>query len=194
MMRDVSCTRVVYRCVRWGRTGWFTTIRIDFMTRISWSLVVGVLVSAAVGCGGGTGFEKPVPVTGKVVFQGKPVDGAMVTFLSKAEGAGRSASGQTAADGSFSLTTFKTGDGALPGDYLVTVSKVERGSDTEIDPSKGAVGADYGAQMMAAAKGGDALAKAQKATLPTKYASAAESDIVRTVAKTPPNVFEIELK
>ncbi len=113
------------------------------MTRISWSLVVGALVSAAVGCGGGTGFEKPVPVTGKVVFQGKPVDGAMVTFLSKAEGTGRSASGQTAADGSFSLTTFKTGDGALPGDYIVTVSKVERGSDTSYDPSKGAVGADY---------------------------------------------------
>jgi hypothetical protein len=47
--------------------------------------------------------------------------GATVTFLPVNEKEGRAAGGRTQADGSFRLTTFKIDDGALPGQYRVTV-------------------------------------------------------------------------
>ncbi len=56
------------------------------------------------GCSGGS--NPPVPVTGKVLLNKKPVDGAVITFLSKS--GGRSASARTEADGSFKLTTVNT--------------------------------------------------------------------------------------
>ena len=99
------------------------------MLRVYCSLFVGAVLAVTAGCGGSS-LGTPVPVTGKIIYQGQPVEGAQVTFHAKAdtgeEGAvRRSANGRTAADGTFSLTTFKTGDGALPGDYVITVSKIE---------------------------------------------------------------------
>jgi len=68
------------------------------------------------GCG-----NRPSKVTGTVTLDGTPVEGATVTFI-PVDGKARSASGSTSADGTFELTTFKDKDGALPGDYKVTVS------------------------------------------------------------------------
>ena len=64
-----------------------------------------------------------VPVTGVVTFSGSPVAGATVTFLAAKDG--RSASAITDAQGLYALTTFRRGDGALPGDYNVIVMKFE---------------------------------------------------------------------
>jgi hypothetical protein len=60
-------------------------------------------------------------VEGIVMLDGKPLEGATVTFVPEG-GRGRSASGLTGSDGVFHLTTFNTGDGALPGTYKVTVT------------------------------------------------------------------------
>jgi hypothetical protein len=84
----------------------------------------GVVLSVALvlpqcGC---SGQYKTVPVEGIVTLDGKPVEGATVSFC-PAEG--RPASGLTDADGVFQLTTFKEDDGALPGDYRVVVKKTE---------------------------------------------------------------------
>jgi hypothetical protein len=78
--------------------------------------LLGVLVLAGGGCGG----SGTVKVRGTVTLDGKPLRGAVVTFVPSGE-KGRAASGATQADGSFQLTTFKPDDGALPGDYKVTV-------------------------------------------------------------------------
>ncbi len=75
------------------------------------------LVSLAVGCGGP---GKPVKVEGVLTLDGKPLPAATVTFAPVAEG-GRAAHGRTEEDGSFKLTTFRTNDGALPGEYKVVV-------------------------------------------------------------------------
>lgn len=64
-----------------------------------------------------------VPVKGVVTLGGAPVAGATVTFLAAKEG--RSASAITDAQGLYALTTFRRGDGALPGDYKVIVMKFE---------------------------------------------------------------------
>lgn len=66
---------------------------------------------------------RTVPVTGEVVYQGKPLAGAVITFLN--EEANRSASAKTDAKGRFSLKTFVKNDGAVPGSQQVSIYKVE---------------------------------------------------------------------
>jgi hypothetical protein len=72
---------------------------------------------------------KTVPVNGVVRYNGKPLDGARVTFTNSA--AGISAYALTDAQGKFTLTTFEPGDGAAPGHYQITVTKaIETGHPT----------------------------------------------------------------
>jgi hypothetical protein len=85
-------------------------------------LVVGltVLLAAAVGC---DGRRTPVPVSGTVALDGKPVEGATVTFhLLGEDKEGRTAAGQTDKTGTFRLKTGNE-DGARPGEYKVVIVK-----------------------------------------------------------------------
>ncbi len=66
---------------------------------------------------------KLVPVHGVVRYNGKPVDGARVTFTNST--AGTMAYGQTDAEGKFTLTTFTAGDGAAPGPQKIAVTKIQ---------------------------------------------------------------------
>jgi HEAT repeat protein len=92
----------------------------------------------AVGLAGCRGQGKPVKVEGSLTLDGKPFSGATITFV-PAEGSGRSASGLSEQDGSFRLTTFKPDDGALPGEYKITVTyyqpdkTIEKGDPSEMD-------------------------------------------------------------
>jgi hypothetical protein len=93
--------------------------------RVLSSLALGTLIVAiAAGCGSSAG--KPVSVEGLVTLDGEPVDGATVLF-SPEDGKGPPASGMTGTDGVFHLTTFNTGDGAMPGKYNVTITKLAGG-------------------------------------------------------------------
>jgi hypothetical protein len=85
------------------------------------------------GCGGA---GKPVKVSGILTLDGKPFPGATITFT-PAEGSGKPAGGRSEVDGSFQLTTYKPDDGALPGDYKVSVTYQE-GDKTlgDQDPGK----------------------------------------------------------
>lgn len=89
---------------------------------------VGLLAMAGcltlVGCSSkAPGLAGLAPVAGTVTLKGAPLEGATVTFA--ATGAGRSAAGTTDAKGKFSLTSLNPGDGAMPGEYTVTVKKTE---------------------------------------------------------------------
>ena len=77
-----------------------------------------VLIPAA-GCGG----ADMARVKGKVMFDGKPVKEAQVTFSPSGGGreTGKPATGFTDADGNFDLSTFKNYDGALVGGHNVLV-------------------------------------------------------------------------
>jgi hypothetical protein len=156
-------------------------------------LMIPVLALSLSGCGGAS--TPPVPVTGKVLAGGKPVEGAIITFLSQAKEGGRSASGRTDKDGTFKLTTAKTDDGAPPGEYTITIAKQESktgGGNAPIDiNASGGPGAAYG-QAMAAAGSGN-MSKVMKDLLPAKYASAATSGLTRTVVKGEKNEFEFDL-
>ena len=80
------------------------------------------LLAAALLAAGFLGCTKSdtVPVTGVVKFDGQPADQAHVMFNPTT---GRMAEGVTDATGQFSLSTTKPNDGALPGDYIVTLGE-----------------------------------------------------------------------
>lgn len=71
---------------------------------------------------------KTVVVKGKVTYQGKAVPRGMITFqpaeLSQTAGS-HPASGEIQPDGRFKMSTFKQGDGVLPGKYQVTIRALE---------------------------------------------------------------------
>ena len=77
---------------------------------------------ATAGCGDNDG---PVPVSGVVKYDdGSPTIGEVATVTFEPVGAGegvKGASGAIGEDGAFELMTYRHGDGALPGDYRVTV-------------------------------------------------------------------------
>lgn len=69
-------------------------------------------------------------VTGTVLYKNEPVDGATVIFHSKGEGpTAKPAQGKTNRSGHFTLSTYigptEQLPGALPGDYRVTVTKID---------------------------------------------------------------------
>ena len=74
------------------------------------------------------GCEEPgtpkVQVSGTVTFKGKPLEGAIVSFTPKA--GGQPASGTTDSAGKYVLSTESNADGAVAGDYVVTIAKYDR--------------------------------------------------------------------
>jgi hypothetical protein len=105
------------------------------------AVCVGLMVLALSGCGG-SNRPATLPVRGIVLLDNEPVAGAAVMF--HPVGGGRPAEGVTGADGRFELKTFEEGDGALPGEHQVTVTKMEvegitgtaDGLSGPIDPAK----------------------------------------------------------
>ena len=79
-------------------------------------------VGFAIGCGG-RDTVSTVPVKGKVTCNGQPVKGGTINFSPAGEG--RGAFGEIQSDGSFELTTYSTGDGAMPGKHSVTLTPEE---------------------------------------------------------------------
>lgn len=68
------------------------------------------------GCGDGR--PRRVPVSGRVLIDGKPLEYGFVQVIPKGS---RPASGKIGADGRFTLTTFNKGDGCVPGKHRVAV-------------------------------------------------------------------------
>lgn len=72
----------------------------------------------------GCGSSGMSSVSGTVTALGKPVPMGTIGFLTT-NPAGRNATGLIQSDGSYTLQTENPGDGALPGEYNVTVSARE---------------------------------------------------------------------
>ncbi len=158
------------------------------MSRYLSSLCLFIALLMVSGCGGDSGTAT-VKVKGVVMAGGKAVEGAVITFYSKT--GGEAASGRTDAEGKFQLTTRKPNDGAVPGDYVVTVAK--SGAEATVmsyDPTKsGGMSPEYIASMKNAAK----PPKEAKGALPAKYASIKDSGLIRTVTASGPNDFDFDL-
>jgi hypothetical protein len=128
------------------------------------SVALGLLVS---GCGSGSGDPSLVSVSGTVTHSGNPVAGATVTFHAL-EGSG-SAFGMTDADGVYSLTTAPGNSGARPGDYAVTITKIEISGGDDLPEDH----PDYGKKPLAR--------QSAKSVLPEKYGDPKSSGLTVTV-------------
>jgi len=125
-------------------------------------LVVGTVV---IGCKPGVNRPATAPVTGTVTLNGSPIAGATVSF--QAVDGSRSSVAITDESGRYELTTFVRGDGAVPGEYKVAVTKftqaiVEPVPGAKYEPPSGPI-------------------PDPKNQLPAKYANADNSGLKVTV-------------
>lgn len=67
-----------------------------------------------------SGLPGTIPIRGKVVFDGEPLAKGEVLY-NPVDQAGRRARGIIQPDGTFKLTTLEKDDGALPGEYRITI-------------------------------------------------------------------------
>lgn len=158
---------------------------------------------AMIGCGG-TSNPPTEPVTGTVKLDGNPYEGAVITFVPD-DSSNRAAVATSQADGTYSLTTFASGDGAQIGAYKIKVFKYDlpEGGRNPYEEAQTAeeVGdmsqEDELAAMEAAYSQGDATpeGKEQKAKneLPEKYADVSTSELTYNVAAGG-GTYDIELK
>jgi hypothetical protein len=133
-------------------------------------LVVAALaagLASAGGCNNG-GRPKRFQVNGVVIYRGKPLDGAQVTFYPTGA---RPACGTTDANGRFTLLTFNPNDGAVLGNHVVCVTKYV--SDPE----------DHS----------DSPYKQKVQILPARYMTPLKSPLRCTVTAEGPNDFRLEL-
>src|SRR5437762_1698385 len=84
--------------------------------RLNAALCAGVMLCLVAGCG-----KKQYKVEGTVTLDGKPVEGATVTFMPEEKGV-KPAYCSTDAEGRYHIMT-PDGEGALRGDYIVVIIK-----------------------------------------------------------------------
>lgn len=132
-------------------------------------LALALCVAGFTGCGSG----KPAvaPVSGKVMYQGKPLKFGQVFFHPEAGTQGR---GTIQPDGTFTITTYQDQDGAQIAKHKVRITSFEV-QDPNGDPKRFA--------------GGNG-----KSLIPEKYTSLVTTDLTNVEVNAGPNTFEFELK
>ncbi len=94
--------------------------------RIPITLVAGLgLLLPFGGCSHDPDLPKLGKVHGTVTYKGKPLDTGHIVFtpvMGKGGETGQNATGEINSNGSYELTTFDTGDGAILGQHVVTVT------------------------------------------------------------------------
>lgn len=151
-----------------------------------WLQVLAV-VGFAPGCNSDNN-PKTYQVTGTLTVNGKPVDQATLVFLPSAAD-GYPATGITDADGKYQLTTFTAGDGAVPGDYTIKVSKFKY-SETSASATQVYASSE---EELAAYQLDEGSAAPPKSLLPPRYANPATSGLTYKVTETD-STFDINLK
>lgn len=133
---------------------------------------IAALLSVAIGalslCGCGSGYKlETTTVRGKVVLDGKPLGRGTVIFTPQF---GRAATGPIQSDGSYTLGTYKPGDGAVLGKHLVSV--ISREELPNADPLSMQVGPSL---------------------IPVYYGDSGKSGLSYEVKSDGPNVYDIQL-
>jgi hypothetical protein len=162
----------------------YTTMRPATLT-----IIAGLALISVAGCGD-DGLPRRYSVSGTVTYLGKPVESGTITFHPIGQ-KGHSAGGTIAA-GNFTLSSVANDDGAVPGQYKVTVASLKQ--------SVG--GGDPKLKLMyekAQATGGVPIPPQVKKQLktehlvPAKYERPETSDLTADV-QAHSNVFPFELK
>ena len=138
-----------------------------------------VLLVLLAGCGD---KNAPVSLSGIVTLDGKSLARATVRFIhQKADG--RDALGSTDADGRFSLSTLKPGDGVLPGSYKVVVQPPTAG-----DPNASATNVLEAMQ----ASGRADRPRGPSVYIPARYSNPGQTILQQEVPAEGEVLFELE--
>ncbi len=138
------------------------------------------LVGLALGCGDSSDdqWTKDRPAVadaeGVVLYNNEPVEGATVVFAPA--GGKHAASGLTDSSGRFSVSAFPNSEGAVPGSYKVTVTKLET-------PVAAGGGDGHGESVTAPPKN----------LLPSKYAETSQTPLTAEVPESGKTDFEFQL-
>jgi len=82
-------------------------------------MMLSLFLGGAIGCGSDETLPETAAVTGTITYNGSPIRGGTITF--HPQGTGNPAYGLVTPDGTYSLTTYHTDDGAVLGEHVVTV-------------------------------------------------------------------------
>lgn len=123
-------------------------------------MVVALLGLSLVGCSS-KGELEPVPVAGTISHNNQPLTHGSVAFIPTDRTKGRSARATISEGGTFELTTFDANDGALPGNYKVTVFCFDGTRDVP----------------------GSRLSKPGPSLIPERYNTADTTDLTATVGE-----------
>lgn len=150
-------------------------------------LTLSILLIAGCGSEKRTGPVAVFPVTGILKHNGKPVEGADITFFNEASNT--SSFGRTDAEGRFRMTTYSSNDGAIAGKNIVTIAKTvvappaapvpDSSSTAYIPPGFGALAAPP--------------AKPAVSDVPAKYGSQQSSGLIAVVQESDKNQVEFDL-
>lgn len=90
------------------------------------AIVLAALLACS-GCGSGAAPHgmPTVPVKGKITYKGQPLSRGSIRFAPEDDG--REAHGDIQPDGTFVMSTFKEGDGAIAGIHRVAVKGTGKG-------------------------------------------------------------------
>ena len=165
---------------------------------LSTCFVLLTMLSLISGCG--EAAPKTYPVSGVVTLDDKPVPGATITFIADT---GKNSGATTSdAQGKYTMSTFKQGDGAVAGSYKVIVSKYQRGAEENpygnnvapevVEQTPEAISEAYGKGYSGPPKGNAAKAPKEWNDVPAKYSDVSQSGLV-FVVETKPNTFDIKL-
>jgi hypothetical protein len=144
-----------------------------------------LLLLIVTGCNGGDPRSKLlVPASGVVLYNGVPLENATVVFFNADNHEKQGGSAVTTANGKFTISMYGNGDGTYPGNYIVSVSKIEVKSllsDEEI--------LDY-------ERRGEPIPEGKSQTIsfvPEKYAAKATTDLHLTIPPKGDKNIKIEL-
>lgn len=137
-----------------------------------YGLICFSIVFLGAGCSGPSQLET-APVKGTVTYKGKPLKFGNVSFRPEA---GSPSTGRIQEDGTFTLSTYGDGDGAIVGTNQVSITATERdaGQEKEVDPNTELT--------------------VSKSLIPSKYTSFSTSELTAEVKAGDVNEFNFELK
>src|SRR5262245_54558099 len=137
------------------------------MTQLTARKAVVLVLLLALSAGCGDNRPKTAVVRGTVNYKGKPVPNGTVSFVPSS---GPKATGEIGPDGSYQLTTFRKGDGAVLGEHKVVIVAMQK-NDPNIE----------------------AFTPLPPPIVPTKYTSLATTDLKAEV-RDQENTINFDLK